>query len=129
MDHYKKYKTEMPGQIQVPDQITTPGQIQVPDQITTPEQIQTPEQIDTPRLTYEELPIFTLEELAQYNGRQGRPAYVAVNGIVYDVSGHSTWGRGFHYDMVPGTDVTEHYRRCHGHSILERLNIIGRLVK
>ncbi len=29
---------------------------------------------------------FTLEELAEYNGTGGRPAYVAVNGIVYDVS-------------------------------------------
>lgn len=78
---------------------------------------------------YESLPVFTLEELAQYNGRQGQPAYVAVNGIVYDVTEFSTWGQGFHYDMVAGTDVTEISRRCHNHSILERLNIVGRLVR
>jgi Predicted heme/steroid binding protein len=29
---------------------------------------------------------FTLEELKQYNGENGQPAYVAIDGIVYDVS-------------------------------------------
>ena len=31
--------------------------------------------------------IFTKNELAQYNGQNGQPAYVAVQGVVYDVSG------------------------------------------
>ncbi|QOX64521.1 hypothetical protein FRZ06_14815 [Anoxybacterium hadale] len=86
-------------------------------------------ELSEPGGVYERLPIFTLEELAQYNGRQGRPAYVAVNGIVYDVTGFSTWGQGFHYDMVAGTDVSEVSLRCHNHAILERLNIVGRLVR
>ncbi|MDF2656228.1 MAG: cytochrome b5 [Bacillota bacterium] len=78
---------------------------------------------------YESLPVFTLEDLAKFNGRLGMPAYVAVNGIVYDVTGYSTWGQGTHYDLVAGTDVTEGYVRCHNHSVLERLNIVGRLVR
>ena len=78
---------------------------------------------------YESLPVFTLEDLARFNGRLGMPAYVAVNGIVYDVTGYSNWGQGTHYDMVAGTDVTDGYKRCHNHSILERLNIVGRLVR
>ena len=35
---------------------------------------------------------FTVDELAQYDGSAGKPAYVAVSGIVYDVSVQSTWG-------------------------------------
>ena len=34
---------------------------------------------------------FTLEELAKYNGKDGNPAYVAVNGIVYDVTNNAAW--------------------------------------
>ena len=41
---------------------------------------------------------FTLEELATYDGSMGRPAYVAVNGIVYDVSLEKTWGGATHLD-------------------------------
>ena len=40
--------------------------------------------------------IFTLEELATYNGQNGQPAYVAYNGIVYDVSDNQNWKNGKH---------------------------------
>jgi predicted heme/steroid binding protein len=39
---------------------------------------------------------FTLEELARYDGKEGRPAYVAVDGNVYDVSDSSKWPEGTH---------------------------------
>ena len=29
---------------------------------------------------------FTLAQLAQYDGQNGQPAYVAVDGVVYDVT-------------------------------------------
>lgn len=70
----------------------------------------------------------TLEELAQFDGKDGRPAYVAINGVIYDVTGYDSWAGGQHFDMVAGTDVTEEFRRCHNHTILERLKIVGRLV-
>lgn len=81
------------------------------------------------QLESERLEEFTPEELAQYNGEDGRPAYIAVNGMVYDVSGYATWEDGTHYDMVAGTDGTEAFRLCHNHTILERLKPIGRLVR
>ena len=71
----------------------------------------------------------TLEELAQFNGKDGRPAYVAINDILYDVSEYPTWTEGTHFDMSAGTDVTEGYRLCHDHTILERLKIVGKLVR
>jgi cytochrome b involved in lipid metabolism len=42
----------------------------------------------------EELREFTLEELAQFNGKDGNPAYVAVNGKVYDVTDVPAWRGG-----------------------------------
>ena len=35
---------------------------------------------------YRQLKEFTLEDLSQYNGSNGSPAYVAMEGIVYDIS-------------------------------------------
>jgi predicted heme/steroid binding protein/predicted small secreted protein len=46
---------------------------------------------------------FTLEELAQYNGKNGQPAYVAVDGVVYDVTGSSMWSQGVHSSCSPNT--------------------------
>jgi predicted heme/steroid binding protein/uncharacterized membrane protein len=39
---------------------------------------------------------FTREELLSYDGKEGRPAYVAYNGAVYDVTGSRLWKDGDH---------------------------------
>ncbi|AOY78288.1 cytochrome b5 domain-containing protein [Clostridium formicaceticum] len=57
---------------------------------------------------------FTLEELTQYDGSGGRPAYVAVNRIVYDVSLEATWGGGTHFSLYAGRDLTGAFMGCHG---------------
>ncbi len=57
---------------------------------------------------------FTIEELSQYDGSSGRPAYVAVNGIVYDVSVEATWGGGTHFSLYAGHDLTDQFNGCHG---------------
>lgn len=56
---------------------------------------------------------FTVEELSLYDGSNGRPAYVAVNGIVYDVSLEATWGGGTHFSMYAGHDLTSKFNACH----------------
>ncbi|SDK98289.1 cytochrome b5 domain-containing protein [Natronincola ferrireducens] len=70
---------------------------------------------------------FTLEELAQYDGSGGRPAYVAVNGIVYDVSLEATWGGGTHFSLYAGRDLTGAFMGCHGGrpEILKNLPQVG----
>lgn len=35
----------------------------------------------------------TREELTGYDGREGRPAYAAVNGKIYDFTGSKLWRR------------------------------------
>lgn len=56
---------------------------------------------------------FTLEELAGYDGSGGQSAYVAVNGIVYDVSFESTWGGSTHFNLYAGKDLTAQFDVCH----------------
>ncbi len=71
---------------------------------------------------------FTIDELAQYDGSGGKPAYVAVDGIVYDVSMNPAWGGGSHFGLIAGKDLTEQFKGCHQMSaILERLPKVGTL--
>lgn len=72
---------------------------------------------------------FTLEELAYYDGSSGKPAYAAVNGIVYDVSKEAVWGGGTHFGLYAGKDLTDRFQSCHGQGeILGRLPKVGVLV-
>lgn len=69
---------------------------------------------------------FTVEELAKYNGVDGKPAYVAVNGVVYDVSLEPTWGGATHFGLYAGRDVTTEFIGCHGREeILRNLPKVG----
>ena len=45
---------------------------------------------------------FTLDELAQYDGKNGNDAYVAVSGTVYDVTNADRWQNGNHYGVQGG---------------------------
>ena len=53
---------------------------------------------------------FTLAELAEFNGKSGKPAYVAVDGVVYDVTGSAQWPEGDHtpcnLDAMAGRDLS-----------------------
>ncbi len=72
---------------------------------------------------------FTIAELAEYDGSAGRPAYVAVNGVVYDMSTHATWGGGSHFGLLAGRDLTAQFSGCHGQAaILSRLPVVGTLI-
>lgn len=72
--------------------------------------------------------LFTLEELARYNGRDGNPAYVAVNGVVYDVTNNAAWGGATHFGLASGTDVTSQFASCHaGQPILSKLKVVGKM--
>jgi len=55
--------------------------------------------------------IFTLDELKKYDGKDGRPAYVAVDGIVYDVSASPHWKNGQHKGIHhAGADLTADFK-------------------
>jgi predicted heme/steroid binding protein len=52
----------------------------------------------------------TLSELANYDGKDGKPAYIAVNGIVYDVSKEATWDLNINWELPSGRDLTIHFQ-------------------
>ena len=73
--------------------------------------------------------LFTREELARYDGKEGRPAYVAYGGLVFDVSGSMRWRGGRHQDRHDaGRDLTAEFKEApHSTTILLRVPIVGRL--
>lgn len=73
---------------------------------------------------------FTLSELALYNGKNGAKAYIAISGIVYDVTNVAQWRNGSHNGYKAGVDLTVAFANSpHSASILSGLTVIGTLVK
>ena len=77
-----------------------------------------------------ELRKFTLDELKQYDGKEGRPSYIAYNGKVYDVTESFMWAEGDHQGQhAAGKDLTDDMKLApHGEETLERAKLVGVLV-
>lgn len=73
----------------------------------------------------------TLEELKEFNGKDGKAAYIAVDGVIYDVSNSSRWRNGEHNDFLAGNDLTEGIKNVspHGIKVLERMPVVGKIVE
>ena len=71
----------------------------------------------------------TKEELSRYDGIDGRRAYVAVNGTIYDFTDSPRWPQGEHPGgHLAGRDLTEELRRApHVRTLVERFPVVGRL--
>lgn len=69
-------------------------------------------------------------ELRAYNGEGGRPAYIAYDGVVYDVTDAPNWRGGMHRNMhYPGLDLTRSLRKApHDASVFHRVRRVGRLI-
>ena len=74
---------------------------------------------------------FTIEELSEYTGKDGKPAYIAVDGIVYDVTKIAQWRGGIHNGFEAGKDLTNEIKTIspHGTSKLRGVPIVGTLVE
>jgi predicted heme/steroid binding protein len=72
---------------------------------------------------------FTEQELSRFDGKEERPAYVACNGKVYDVSGSFLWQKGNHQALHrAGSDLTGALKQApHGEDLLERFPAVGNL--
>lgn len=70
---------------------------------------------------------FTAEELVAYNGEEGKPIYVAMNGTVYDLSSVRAWEGGMHNGLKAGQDLSEWFMNCHMgvSSVLEKYPKVG----
>lgn len=112
--------------------VTTAGTIQAPGTTTNSTGAYIPPITPLPNQTVQQTNqrTFTLEQLARYDGKNGMPAFVAVNGVVYDVTNNRAWAAATHFALTAGKDYTAEFASCHAgqQSILNTLPVVGRLV-
>lgn len=74
---------------------------------------------------------FTLMELYQFDGKDGRPVYIAYKGKVYDVSKSRLWKDGSHARKhLAGHDLTEALKTApHGEENILAMPLVGRIVE
>lgn len=81
--------------------------------------------------TADTLPVFTLEDLSKYNGKDGVAAYVGYEGKVYDVSKIKAWKNGIHQGKYEaGQDLTDVLNNLAPHSpsnLTDNAPIVGTL--
>lgn len=74
---------------------------------------------------------FDDESIKEFNGKDGKPVYLAYQGKVYDVSASRFWKTGLHMKRHPsGKDLTADIAAApHGPDVLERYPQVGVLKK
>ena len=73
---------------------------------------------------------FTIKELAEFNGKNGKPAYVGFKGKVYDVTESSLWMDGEHSGHIAGDDLTMAMDIApHGEETMEKMKVVGSLIE
>jgi predicted heme/steroid binding protein/uncharacterized membrane protein len=70
---------------------------------------------------------FTPEELLSFNGKDGKPVYIAFQEKVYDISKSPLWSKGLHMNRHPsGKDLAGEISAApHGTEVLERYPQVG----
>ena len=132
-------ETRTSGQAVTPAGATTEAVKVTPVAGITPAEVLTPaernateRQTATERLNVTETPKlreYTLGELAQYNGKNGK-SYVAYQGLVYDVSNSYLWKDGVHKGHKAGKDLTEALDKSkHSPGIIKGFPVVGTLKK
>lgn len=86
-----------------------------------------------PDQEYKEKINLTKAQLKNYNGQEGKPAYVAVDGIIYDVTQSRLWRGGVHDPaegrVRAGEDLSELIKESpHGKKNLERFPVVGSMI-
>ena len=71
----------------------------------------------------------TIEELAKYDGCEGRSAYIAVSDVIYDVSSSQRWQEGNHEGAhQAGCDLTAALKSApHVRTLIERFPVVGKI--
>ena len=74
---------------------------------------------------------FNIDELAEYNGENGNPIYIAFEGKVYDVTESKLWRKGLHMNRHQGGhDLTNDLQAApHDKDVLQRYPQVGILKK
>jgi predicted heme/steroid binding protein len=77
-------------------------------------------------MALEEAKKFSLKELNQFNGKNGKPVYVGYKGKVYDATDSFQWIDGDHMGHLAGQDLTEEMEIApHDEEVMNKLKIVG----
>lgn len=71
----------------------------------------------------------TIEQLKAYDGKDGHKAYVAIDGIIYDVTAIPAWKNGIHQGKYQaGQDLSEVIKKSpHGKAALDKAIVVGKI--
>ncbi len=71
---------------------------------------------------------YTKNQLALRNGQDKPEIWVAVNGIIYDVSESRMWKNGKHYEHWAGQDLTDELKDApHLPDVIKKFQKVGYL--
>jgi predicted heme/steroid binding protein/uncharacterized membrane protein len=73
----------------------------------------------------------TIGELVRFDGKEGRPAYIANKGSIYDVSHSELWKEGSHLKRhLAGLDLTDAVAQApHGEEKIIAMPMVGKLLE
>ncbi|MCX7922255.1 MAG: hypothetical protein N3B21_09635 [Clostridia bacterium] len=72
--------------------------------------------------------------MAKYNGKNGQPCYVALNGVVYDLTNMKGWKKGSHgHGILGGKDWTATFNKLAPKShrspeFLKKIPVVGKYI-
>lgn len=76
----------------------------------------------------EQIPTYSLAQLALRNGTDKPEIWIAYKGIIYDVTNSRLWKNGKHYEHWAGQDLTPELKDApHTEKVFEKMNIVGKL--
>jgi predicted heme/steroid binding protein len=85
--------------------------------------------MEPPNIKVEELPVFTRSQLALRNGQDKPQVWVALHGIIYDVTLSRLWRNGKHYEHWAGQDLTDELKDApHTEKVFDKFKPVGRLL-
>jgi len=109
------------------DEVDNDENVSPVSSVITPSPAKTPIPIPapapTPTPTTSQTKTFNTAELAKYNGKNGQPSYLAISGVVYDVS--SKFINGAHNGCSAGRDVTNAFYAVHIKAIVKGFPVVG----
>lgn len=74
------------------------------------------------------LPTYTKSQLALRNGQDKPQIWVALKGVIYDVTDSRLWRNGKHYEHWAGQDLTYELEDApHTDAVFEKFLVVGRL--
>lgn len=78
--------------------------------------------------------VFTLAELAKYNGENGKPVYIGVNSVVYDVTSYDKWKEQLftssNDSIVAGRDLSQYVTNIEtSKKLLDNLPRVGAFLR